>query len=116
MIRRPPRSTLFPYTTLFRSYHMSNRSSFHFSGGYGFRRFTGAGNTNPGVVPSLFNTQRGGGGGSYAYRATRHFTAGFVKRFQQYKFNQASRGQTPGGVFGGLWARRPPRDLRHLAR
>src|SRR2546425_6996567 len=23
MIRRPPRSTLFPYTTLFRSYHLS---------------------------------------------------------------------------------------------
>src|SRR2546426_7962568 len=25
MIRRPPRSTLFPYTTLFRSYEMVNR-------------------------------------------------------------------------------------------
>src|SRR5260221_5414571 len=24
MIRRPPRSTLFPYTTLFRSYHLNN--------------------------------------------------------------------------------------------
>src|SRR5947208_12735665 len=24
MIRRPPRSTLFPYTTLFRSWHISN--------------------------------------------------------------------------------------------
>src|SRR5258708_21224392 len=24
MIRRPPRSTLFPYTTLFRSYHANN--------------------------------------------------------------------------------------------
>src|SRR2546430_9575959 len=24
MIRRPPRSTLFPYTTLFRSYHLDN--------------------------------------------------------------------------------------------
>src|SRR5260221_8238009 len=24
MIRRPPRSTLFPYTTLFRSYHRTN--------------------------------------------------------------------------------------------
>src|SRR3712207_7523316 len=28
MIRRPPRSTLFPYTTLFRSVMMSGRSSF----------------------------------------------------------------------------------------
>src|SRR3712207_7177746 len=27
MIRRPPRSTLFPYTTLFRSYAHSSRSS-----------------------------------------------------------------------------------------
>src|SRR5256885_4462260 len=27
MIRRPPRSTLFPYTTLFRSSHHSHRSS-----------------------------------------------------------------------------------------
>src|SRR5258708_26508743 len=26
MIRRPPRSTLFPYTTLFRSFRMLNRS------------------------------------------------------------------------------------------
>src|SRR5258708_23291210 len=26
MIRRPPRSTLFPYTTLFRSYHTQMRS------------------------------------------------------------------------------------------
>src|SRR2546427_12024147 len=27
MIRRPPRSTLFPYTTLFRSWYMANRTS-----------------------------------------------------------------------------------------
>src|SRR3712207_8227791 len=27
MIRRPPRSTLFPYTTLFRSYHLLAASS-----------------------------------------------------------------------------------------
>src|SRR3712207_6940678 len=31
MIRRPPRSTLFPYTTLFRSYHL-------FAGGDGLSR------------------------------------------------------------------------------
>src|SRR3712207_8919268 len=29
MIRRPPRSTLFPYTTLFRSHGASTRSRFH---------------------------------------------------------------------------------------
>src|SRR5437870_6662006 len=28
MIRRPPRSTLFPYTTLFRSHHPARRRSF----------------------------------------------------------------------------------------
>src|SRR5256884_9508590 len=99
MIRRPPRSTLFPYTTLFRSYHMSNRSSFHFSGGYGFRRFTGAGNTNPGVVPSLFNTQRGGGGGSYAYRVTRHFTAGLGYRVHDFKFLPCSPLEKDAAVF-----------------
>src|SRR6266446_8339990 len=27
MIRRPPRSTLFPYTTLFRSHHRSDRAA-----------------------------------------------------------------------------------------
>src|SRR5256885_4745975 len=31
MIRRPPRSTLFPYTTLFRSRRMSGRPSWAFS-------------------------------------------------------------------------------------
>src|SRR5688572_31238970 len=30
MIRRPPRSTLFPYTTLFRSWQVSGRSDFPF--------------------------------------------------------------------------------------
>src|SRR5260370_7494769 len=33
MIRRPPRSTLFPYTTLFRSFHTPGR--FGWTGGYG---------------------------------------------------------------------------------
>src|SRR5688572_31537086 len=30
MLRRPPRSTLFPYTTLFRSYALNMRSAYHF--------------------------------------------------------------------------------------
>src|SRR5256885_14674534 len=34
MIRRPPRSTLFPYTTLFRSLHHSDRGSQYASGDY----------------------------------------------------------------------------------
>src|SRR3712207_8902932 len=29
MIRRPPRSTLFPYTTLFRSYHAAKEAQAH---------------------------------------------------------------------------------------
>src|SRR2546427_5404078 len=29
MIRRPPRSTLFPYTTLFRSHALEERDAFH---------------------------------------------------------------------------------------
>src|SRR5947209_13486604 len=32
MIRRPPRSTLFPYTTLFRSHPDSSKSEFPFQG------------------------------------------------------------------------------------
>src|SRR2546430_13669687 len=32
MIRRPPRSTLFPYTTLFRSSHAGGRSAHHVPG------------------------------------------------------------------------------------
>src|SRR3712207_7970534 len=32
MIRRPPRSTLFPYTTLFRSFLTAVRSAFHAGG------------------------------------------------------------------------------------
>src|SRR5258708_8073137 len=30
MIRRPPRSTLFPYTTLFRSHRLKSDEAFHF--------------------------------------------------------------------------------------
>src|SRR5437764_7438738 len=29
MLRRPPRSTLFPYTTLFRSLHVRDEAAFH---------------------------------------------------------------------------------------
>src|SRR5256885_9949601 len=36
MIRRPPRSTLFPYTTLFRSGHVSDSWDSAFPRGYGF--------------------------------------------------------------------------------
>src|SRR3712207_9320094 len=38
MIRRPPRSTLFPYTTLFRSRTLQRRDPDHFVVGGGLRR------------------------------------------------------------------------------
>src|SRR5256884_9038695 len=41
MIRRPPRSTLFPYTTLFRSYPLRVRSSALRRGSGGAGRWTG---------------------------------------------------------------------------
>jgi hypothetical protein len=88
-------------------YQMDNRSSFHFSGGYGFRRFTGVGNTNLGVVPNLFNTQSDGGGGSYAYRVTRHFTAGLEYQFQDYRFSQSSRDKTHRVFLSVLWDTSP---------
>src|SRR2546429_8041076 len=49
MIRRPPRSTLFPYTTLFRSYHDvdSNEMSFKMAGILAFR------NVSPNCRPVL---------------------------------------------------------------
>src|SRR5258707_7783768 len=38
MIRRPPRSTLFPYTTLFRSHGLAVRMKFH-GAGFGRRSY-----------------------------------------------------------------------------
>src|SRR2546425_9756385 len=38
MIRRPPRSTLFPYTTLFRSLHLGRRPGLGPAQGQGVRR------------------------------------------------------------------------------
>src|ERR1043165_7038203 len=38
MIRPPPRSTLFPYTTLFRSSSSSNAVNIRQAGGFGFER------------------------------------------------------------------------------
>src|SRR5689334_24736845 len=48
MIRRPPRSTLFPYTTLFRSAHPC-RGSF---GAYGYRPTTSAGKAGQSASPA----------------------------------------------------------------
>src|SRR5258708_24409535 len=45
MIRRPPRSTLFPYTTLFRSHRRHRRRRHH--GGIAHRRFRRAQRADP---------------------------------------------------------------------
>src|SRR5438105_8509506 len=42
MIRRPPRSTLFPYTTLFRSSKLSGNDSYWFASSSGFYDFYGS--------------------------------------------------------------------------
>src|SRR3989454_8414750 len=42
MIRRPPRSTLFPYTTLFRSHHVSATDSTVYQSGSVGKQFTAA--------------------------------------------------------------------------
>src|SRR3712207_8497691 len=47
MIRRPPRSTLFPYTTLFRSSHYSSRTvdfEYEFPGPMGWKELYGLAN------------------------------------------------------------------------
>src|SRR2546430_5594471 len=49
MIRRPPRSTLFPYTTLFRSIFIAHEPSFARAGGVGDRGRQAAG-TRRGVA------------------------------------------------------------------
>src|SRR2546427_5769218 len=54
MIRRPPRSTLFPYTTLFRSYHLPiSDGSLDFLRQSRARRkiYTHINNTNPILMP-----------------------------------------------------------------
>src|SRR2546430_6587107 len=47
MIRRPPRSTLFPYTTLFRSYYAAAAKTAELIGRAGFAIITGGG---PGIM------------------------------------------------------------------
>src|SRR2546427_9359404 len=48
MIRRPPRSTLFPYTTLFRSLH--SRTNFAVPNDFGIALFNFALRNRPGVT------------------------------------------------------------------
>src|SRR2546426_6990984 len=64
MIRRPPRSTLFPYTTLFRSYLIRsifftwwNPLSFEDRASIRYM-YTPEGNANPEFVPEFHSTER----------------------------------------------------------
>src|SRR3712207_8498266 len=67
MIRRPPRSTLFPYTTLFLSMANSNRPGS--GGGSGINPPSGGSNTPSGGS--------GGGGGGGGFRGRRGTTCSF---------------------------------------
>src|SRR2546426_5106743 len=67
MIRRPPRSTLFPYTTLFRSPLTRLFTAFTHGIGDHLTRLTTQSDPNPGVIgffehkrPELIEFQRGG--------------------------------------------------------
>src|SRR5690349_22891321 len=55
MIRRPPRSTLFPYTTLFRSGRL------HLPGGRRVRRVARRGRRHPARLERVGGGSRGGG-------------------------------------------------------
>src|SRR3712207_6982133 len=61
MIRRPPRSTLFPYTTLFRSVLVAKLSMVELAGGMGYRQ-ANASLTGPGRNP--WKPSRWSGGSS----------------------------------------------------
>src|SRR3712207_7340317 len=51
MIRRPPRSTLFPYTTLFRSLSGRGRRGLHATGRHHHRHSAGTAGNRAGGVP-----------------------------------------------------------------
>src|SRR2546428_10366169 len=66
MIRRPPRSTLFPYTTLFRSVFAVNTDGTGFANLHSFNPNLGSDGANPhaGLILSgntLYGTAAGGG-------------------------------------------------------
>src|SRR5258707_1637578 len=70
MIRRPPRSTLFPYTTLFRSYEVDVRATLLLAREAGYR-CQGAGS---GVILNIGwdQAERGMGGDSGELRSEEH--------------------------------------------
>src|SRR2546425_12111140 len=79
MIRRPPRSTLFPYTTLFRSAHGAGRRY----GDHGVREHAAGGGFT-----------RAGGGGGEAPASARHAAAARVRERAREGAVQGSRAAT----------------------
>src|SRR3990172_6840295 len=59
MIRRPPRSTLFPYTTLFRSQVLRTLAEFAFYCGTGHHTTVGLGQTRPDRKSTRLNSSHG---------------------------------------------------------
>src|SRR2546425_2329760 len=74
MIRRPPRSTLFPYTTLFRSSLQSGQSDGKLvgsAGGHPLHRGP-AGNHHAGARRSLWRARTGLGAAAIGFRSEEH--------------------------------------------
>src|SRR2546426_6708717 len=71
MIRRPPRSTLFPYTTLFRSEERDHDGRFRARGRTARRQAAGAGDFRglPAALPADHDDHHGGNPGRAAARA-----------------------------------------------
>ena len=84
-------------------YDVSHRTSFDFSGGHAFRRFSNIGNANTSPPPSLFGTQSDVSGGTYSYRVTRHFTTGLEYQYQDLRFSQSFHDLTHGAFLRVLW-------------
>src|SRR2546429_8206321 len=91
MIRRPPRSTLFPYTTLFRSSSGAGVASFLLAQPSGFARyFTGLGFFSGLRQTRLFLY------GQDSWRATRKPTGKLGLRYEKYLRSGERRGGEEG--------------------
>ncbi len=88
-------------------YDVSHRTSFNFTGGHAFRRFTNIGNANTNPAPSLLSTQSDVGAGSYSYRVTRHFTTSLEYQYQNLRFSQSFHDITHGAFLKLLWDASP---------
>src|SRR5260221_13464367 len=116
MIRRPPRSTLFPYTTLFRSPEFSARST-PVSEVVRPVKYLPAGKR---VLAVLSEMRREGHhlaivvdeyGGTAGLRALRGFVGGNIGGSPRRNYmGKAAGGRAPGGAGGGGGAGHPARS------